>query len=293
MKKLLTILLASIILVQASFVSIFGDDFVPSIGIKPNIEIVPDKEETRIEDNTKEETNDKYELIVTPYMYKDSIDFEESKKIIEKAYGKILDCNKITDLCPDIEPIAISMGVGPDSLVVRDLFDITAYEPGSTKPYERNANDEPYEFTLKVDSLKNFVCLIVYYDNAWHIVDDVEKIDNNTLKVITSELSPFALITATNLRYEGFAKGCIWHLYIIITLVITFVLTQLIQKKQDDGNSSYKKVILIRDIICIISLLLSIIFYIFGVCKYDIYALVADIIVVVIVFIYTHVKKKQ
>lgn len=288
MKKLLITLSTTLLLIAGVITPIFSDTFVPSIGVRDDVEIIS---EPIVEH--KDDCSD--ELIVTPYIRKVDIKSEESKTLIEDSYAQILSVSDIADLCEDIAPIANSLGVETRDLVVRDLFDITAYEYHVSDHHEISEHEEYYNISLKVDSLENYVALMVYYDNEWHVVDDVEVLkDENLLKFYTNELSPFALIVATDYRYVASAHGCIWHLYICITMILTFIIIQFFRtNKNVETTDKKKKNILIRDILLLISLVLSIIFYIFGTCKYDIYALIAELVVITIAFIYTHPHSKD
>lgn len=288
MKKLLTTLLMTLILITGIITPVFSDTFVPSIGVRDDVQIVSD---TIIEYD--DECSD--ELIITPYIRRLDIKSQESEQLLEESYAQILNVDDISKLCEDLTPIAHTLGVETEDLVVRDLFDITAYEYHTSDHHNDRDHNIPYDITLKVDSLENFVALMVYYDNQWHIVEDVEVIkDENLLHFLTNELSPFALIVATDYRYVASAHGCIWHLYICITMIITFILIQCIKRNKDTETSDKKKKnILLRDILLLISLILCVIFYIFGTCKYDIYALIAELTVITIAFIYTHPHNKD
>lgn len=288
MKKLIITLSMALILITGVITPVFSDTFVPSIGVRDDVILVSDP--IIVYDDECEE-----ELIVTPYIRKVDIESELSEQQLEESYAKILSVEDVGELCEDIIPIAHSLGVETQDLVVRDLFDITAYEHHVSDHHVIEQHDKYYNVTLKVDSLENYVALMVYYDNEWHIVENVEVIrDENLLKFLTNELSPFALIVATDYRYVASAHGCIWHLYICITMILTFIIIQCIRTNKDSETSDKKKKnILIRDIILLISLILSIVFYIFGTCKYDIYVLIAELVVITIAFIYTHPHNKD
>lgn len=285
MKKALISILTSILVITGICIPAFGDTdaFVPSITVREDVKLVSDPivvEPDKCLD----------ELVVSPYMYMDGIESDESKELLKIAYESIAAVDDVADLDKEeITKIAHSLGVETKDLVVRDLFDVTIYNRDVSTNHSESDHKDIYEFTLQTQSLDNFVCLLVYANGKWNVVKDINVIkDKNLLKVITEELSPFALVVASDYRYTGHAFGCIWHLYIIITMLITFLLTNIIRKNTNDTRETKKRYILIRDLICLISLILSIIFYIFGTCKYDVYALIADILIVTISFIYTH-----
>ena len=286
MKKILISLLTSILLITGAYLPVFCDEnevFVPSITVREDIKLVSDPEIIEPDECV-------YELVVTPYIYRDKIESEESRKLLEIAYESIVAVNDVADLNKnDITEVAHRLGVETEDLVVRDLFDVTMYNREKGVNHSQAVHVKNIQFTVEAQNLDNFVCLLVYAKGKWNVIDDVSVLkDRNLLNVFTEELSPFALVVASDYRYTGHAFGCIWHLYIIITMLITFLLTNIIRKNTNDTRESKKRYILIRDLICLISLILSIIFYIFGTCKYDVYALIADILIVTISFIYTH-----
>lgn len=285
MKKALISILTSILIITGICIPVFGDSdaFVPSITVREDVKLVSDPEIIEPDECV-------YELVVTPYIYRDKIESEESRKLLEIAYESIVAVNDVADLNKnDITEVAHSLGVETEDLVVRDLFDVTMYNREKGVNHSQAVHVKNIQFTVETQDLSNFVCLLVYAKGKWNVVKDVSVLkDRNLLNVFTEELSPFALIVASDYRYTGHAFGCIWHLYIIITMLITFLLTNIIRKNTNDTRETKKRYILIRDLICLISLILSIIFYIFGTCKYDVYALIADILIVTISFIYTH-----
>lgn len=286
MKKILISILTAILLITGTYLPVFCDEnevFVPSITVREDVELVSDP-------IIEEPDECVYELVVTPYIYRDRIESQESRELLEIAYESIIAVDNVAELNEsDITEVAHRMGAETEDLVVRDLFDVTMYNREKGVNHSQAVHVRNVQFTVETQDLSNFVCLLVYAKGKWTVVDDVSVLkDRNLLNVYTEELSPFALIVASDYRYTGHAFGCIWHLYIIITMLITYVLTNLIRKNDKKTKESKKRYILIRDLICLISLILSIIFYIFGTCKYDVYALIADILIVTITFIYSH-----
>ena len=285
MKKALISILTSILVITGICIPAFGDTdaFVPSIIVREDVKLVSDPEIVEPDECV-------YELVVTPYIYKDLIESEESREQLEIAYQSIISVDDVSQLNPsEITDVAHRLDVETEDLVVRDLFDVTMYHREKSLNHSQAVHVKNVQFTVETQDLENFVCLLVYAKGRWNVVKDVSVLkDKNLLNVLTEELSPFALVVASDYRYTGHAWGCIWHLYIIITMCITFLLTNIIRKNSNNTRETKKRYILIRDILCLISLILSIIFYIFGTCKYDIYALITDIIVVTITFIYTH-----
>ena len=286
MKKLLIALITCIVI---SFVgnSVFSDEFVPSITVQEDVSIKSDPVIVHADECVDE-------LVVTSYVKKDSIESDESQRLLDEAYDNITDAEKVSDLNEGILDIAHSLGADEQDLVVRDLFDITEYEVHVSDEHNIDEHTKTLNITLETETLENFVALLVYYDNEWHIVENTNvDLEQSLLSFSTEELSPFAIIVATDYTYVGVGHGCIWHLYIAITMIVTFVIAQIVRRRHAETHEKKKKNILFRDIIALISLILSIIFYIFGTCKYDVYALICDILIVATMFIYSHPHKHE
>jgi len=284
MKKTLSILLLLFITLTTIQLPVFADDtaYVPSIGVRSNIgieggEINPETGCYEIWDWCE---NCHRKLVVTPYIFKETIESSKSRADIDIAYEQIMAAEKVYDLTVDVIPVAHNMGVHEDDLVIRDLFDITDY-------YCQLQGSE-IEITVSTETLKRFVCLLHYVDEAWEVVPDV-YVDNNGYDKLTlhvDHLSPFAIVVYTDMRYvpeeEGHIHGlfgkCIWHWFTLLTALITTLLSVLIKKEK-------KK---IRDIILIINIILCIIFTILGSCWWDIPALLLDLVIVVLVYRKTH-----
>lgn len=287
MKKLLALLITLLTLTSLVNVRVFSDTYVPSIAVRQDVVLTSDP-------IIEHKDSCKDIVVLNTYMQKDEIESEYSKQQLEIAYKTIIEAENVVDLNGDIESIAHNLGVETEDLVVRDLFDITEYTYFVADGHNINEHVHDLSLELETQTLENFVCLLVYYDDEWHVIDDVTVLlDQNRLDFITDELSPFAIVVATQYKYVGHAVGCIWHLFIVITMLITFILTQIIRNKDDDTDDKKKKYVLIRDIICLVSLILSIIFYIFGTCEYDIFALIASVIINIIVLLYSHPYHKK
>ena len=299
MKRKTLLVLAILMIMVGNVLPVFAESngFVKSIEVpedvvivdEPEIIVTPEKDEPIVEP-----TEETFEIEVHSYQFIDEIESEESRNALIEAYEQISALDDISLLAPDeITEIAHEKGALTEDLVVRDLFDVTAYDEITGEAKNELPEGQSYSFTLGSENLDNFICLLVYHNNEWHVVKDVEVLaDQNLLNVITNELSPFAIVVATAYRYKANAIGCIWHLFIIITLLISFVVVQLFRRNNNDSQM-IKRNIIIRDVICIVNLVLCLIFYILGTCKYDIYALIADIIIVIIATTYTHPNKKE
>lgn len=306
MKKFLVLCCTLFILLGVN-TPVFADKspFVPSIGVRAEVYI---EGGTILESGASslkyyEEDGCLTEIIVTPYSYKDTIESDESRYLIDVAYGDIIKIPTVHDLDPiEIEEVADNLGVKLDDLVVRDLFDITLYNRGQVVNHKEDLHSKYIELTLATQTLENFVCLLHYKDSKWNIVESARVIiDENHLYLSIDELSPFAIVVSTEHGIVKEAK-CFWHWFIFLTTILTAILALIIRVKdkdddeEDNTNSDLenkdedkkKKNVRIRDLITVISLILSIIFFILGGCKYCIHALILEIVIVIIVFYYSH-----
>ena len=300
MKKFFLLLFTSIIIITSTGLNVFCDDaYVPSISIRNNIgveggEIDPETGAAVIWDWCDDCHR---KLVITPYYLKDTIESEESKEEIEIAYQLIIETDSVASLCEDVIEIAHSLGVKEEDLVIRDLFDIT--------PYNCELQNNVVELTLTTEQLDNFVCLLHYNGVEFEVVPDAYvTIDGCHLYIKVDDLSPFAIVLATDYGYiaddDGGKTGkCIWHWFMLLTLLVTLILVQIIRKKDDeeekeeDNEKKVKKIIRRRNIISVISLILSIIFFILGSCKLDLYVLIAEIVVLLVVLYYTYHNKDE
>lgn len=282
MRKIFITLITTVLLITGIALPVFSDTYVPSIGVREDV-ILDSNPVIEEPDGCREE------LIVTPYLNKADILSGESKQQMDEAYVTIVEAKDVSELTDEIVDVAHDLGAEVEDLVVRDLFDVTMYHVEISDNHVETLHIKNVGFTIEAHDLDNFVALLVYHDGKWHLVDDVEVLkDQDLINVISDELSPFAIITATNYRYVATAHGCIWHLFICITMIITYLLMNIIRRKGSETRDKKKKNIFIRDLLCIISLILCIIFYIFGTCKYDIYALIVELTVLLVAFVYSH-----
>ena len=288
MKRLLATLLTILTIGSCIGVNVFSDTYVPSIAVRKDVILVS---------NPKLEHKDGCvdEIELCTYLQKDEIRSEFSRQQLEIAYQSIIKAKLVTDLNPDIEQIANALSVNKEDLVVRDLFDITEYEYHVSKDHNINEHIHNLSLEIETQTLENFVCLLVYYDDAWHVIEDLEVLkQENRIDFRTDELSPFALVVATDYKYVPAVKSDeIIHILMFIVIIITFVLAQFIRLNKNDTLQIQKRNVLIRDIMCLISLLSCIILYFFGNCDKDIYILVASVVVNIIVLLYSHPIKKH
>lgn len=154
-------------------------------------------------------------LIVTSYAEREKLP-EETRAKIEKAYAQIKSVQYLDQLNSELAQLAEDNGVTIDSLAVTDMFDISPTDCDS------HADHGYFSITLEPETLKNFVCLLHYYNGKWNIVDNAKVTGNGTrLEFTESEFSPFAIVVssgpivvpdATNTNwviFSGIASGVI------------------------------------------------------------------------------------
>ena len=130
------------------------------------------------------------ELIITAYSDRDKLS-EEARKKIEDAYAQILGAEELSALNESIAEIAEKLSVDAADLAVSDLFDISA------TACDGHGDHGHFDITLKSETLNNFVCLLHYYDGAWHIVENAEVTNNGEhLEFDEDQLSPFAIVVS-------------------------------------------------------------------------------------------------
>lgn len=262
------------------------------------------------------------EIIVTPYPLKETIESNESYQMINDCYSIVTTIPRIEDLDKeDIEKAAKEAGCKVEDLLVTEIFDITKYHRGTLDSSDivnfNPGHDEGWneyngfvEVTLKMRSLKNFVCLLhLNHEGVWDVVDSANVIvDGEHLYMNVDELSPFAVVVHAEdgiglydflkTGIEGGPVGtvamkCNWHWFMFLDTIVLFVLTQIVRIKDEDDLDTIKKKSRKRYIITILSLILDIIFFILGGCFWCIVALILELIAAVAIVIYTKKKQKK
>lgn len=183
MKKIIMICLA-IAMVASMGISVFATTggFVSSPSGKPAPELVDGK-------NESEECVAK--IVITAYSDRDKLS-EDARKKIEEAYSDIIGTQDLSSLNGAIDDIAKKLGLNSSDLAVSDLFDISATN------CDGHGDHGHFDITLKSDTLKNFICLLHYYDGEWHIVENAEVTHNGEhLEFDEDQLSPFAIVVST------------------------------------------------------------------------------------------------
>ena len=181
MKKILALCL-TIVLIASASISVFAStgSFVSSPSLNPAPEIV----EAENEDDDCNGT-----LSITAYCNRLDLP-EEARQDIEEAYTIIRGTRDLSTLNETIATIAKQRGVEVTDLAVSDLFDISAN--GCTGNHDDHGL---FDITLKAETLKNYVCLLHYYNGEWIVVDNAIVTNNGEhLEFEEKEFSPFAIV---------------------------------------------------------------------------------------------------
>lgn len=181
MKKVLTFCLM-LALVMSLSVSVFANGFVssPSRNQAPELIEATNKTEDCVS-----------EIIIKAYADRAELS-DEARAQIEAAYASIVDTVDISSLNDAIADIVEDLGIKASDLAVSDLFDI------SSTDCEGHEDHGDFDIVLKAETLKNFVCLIHYYNGEWHVVDGAEVTNNGEhLEFTEGEFSPFAIVVST------------------------------------------------------------------------------------------------
>lgn len=140
-------------------------------------------------------------LVITAYADRHTLS-DELREKIEYAYKHIVETHDLGDLNEKLDALAEQLGVDSKYLQVSDMFDITFYDC--------DIHDQHGEFdiVLKPESLKNFVGLLHYTNDSWHLVEDAKVTGNGEhLHFTEDEFSPFAIVVYNAPEGEGGAPG--------------------------------------------------------------------------------------
>ena len=183
MKKLLIICITAVLVLSMSVSAFAAGGFVSS----PSGNTAPSLVEGS---NSSPECNSPLQITA----YGDRSDLpEDTRKKIEEAYTMIAGVKDLSVLNSGINDLAKALGINVSDLAVSDLFDISAGDCDGN-----HADHGHFDITLKSDYLKNFVCLLHYYNGEWRIVKDAKVTNNGEhLEFDEKEFSPFAIVVAT------------------------------------------------------------------------------------------------
>lgn len=140
-------------------------------------------------------------LVITAYADRDKLD-AETRAMIEYAYEHIVNTHDLGDLNQKLDELAKKLGIDSKYLQVSDMFDISYHG------CDEHDDHREFDIVLKPESLKNFVGLLHYTNNSWHLVEDAKVIGNGEhLHFTEKEFSPFAIVVYNAPEGEGGAPG--------------------------------------------------------------------------------------
>ena len=223
MKKIITVCLMILMLVSMStFVFAENGGFIQSPSSNQAPELVEGENEA--EDCVAQ-------ILITAYADREKLP-EEVRTKLEESYNEIMENADLSALNEELEKIAKDNGVKVTDFAVSDMFDITATD------CETHDEHGHFYIVLKADTLKNFVCLLHYFNGEWHIVPDAEVTQNGEhLEFTAEEFSPFAIVVNTGVQSGdepqnnfGAAIGG------IVIAVVALILILLLAKKKKNNE---------------------------------------------------------
>ena len=197
MKKIIVLFMAAFILLTLS-ISAFATNggFVSS----PSNNQAPEMLKVK---NGFEDCTSKF--AVMSYADRDQLS-EDARKALEDAYASIKETDDIASLNDAIVVVSKKLGVDVSHLAVSDLFDLA---PKADAELEEG---DKYDFSVKAETLENFVCLLHYVDGKWEVVEDAEvSEDGENLEFEVDGFSPFAVVVSTGdePQYGGITAAAI------------------------------------------------------------------------------------
>ena len=171
-------------------------------------------------------------LIITSYADRHTLT-DEKRVDLENVYQMLSTTDDISTVVPQLEDLAESLNVKTEDLVASELFDISLTEC----PYHEFHGS--FDVLLKADALRNFVCLLHYYNGEWEIVEDVEVVLDTYLAFTESDFSPFVIVSIPGGIGNGGIGGiggigygccrcCCWLILIVVSVIAVLTLINLI-----------------------------------------------------------------
>jgi len=127
--------------------------------------------------------------VITPYSERDTLD-DKSKEDMEKAYNEILNNPDLSKLNPNLSKIANDKNIDVTKLAVSDLFDLDYTD------CDGHSDHKGFDFTLKPETLKNFVGLMYYDGSSWKTVEGA-RVEGEHLLFTTNVSGPMAIVVNT------------------------------------------------------------------------------------------------
>lgn len=238
-------------------------------------------------------------VVITSYEDRDNIIDPIAYEQICKAYNEINEANDLSVLNKDIEDIAYDHNTEVENLAVRYLFDISIFTNYDEKVHDEKTHNTYTDLHVEFENLEDFVCLMMYKDGVWSIVEGV-RIDpenpNRLFIPILTGCASYALVVANGYnQVEPIIeenKGGIIHWIILLLGAILTVLFIILRNKEDDRNDSIKGIKTIKVLLLIIDYVLSLFLFIFyRDCELDIIALLINYTITLLSFLMN--KKDQ
>lgn len=186
MKKVLSICLVLVMMMCMSITASAEGAFVSS----PSNNKAPTLVECE-----NESADCKAEIIITSYTDRSTLT-DTSREIFEKASETIRKTDDLSTLNSSLADVAKDNKVAVTDLAVSDLFFVS-----STDCADHSEHGD-FDVTLKADTLKNFVGLLIYDNGEWKLVKDAKVTNNGThLEFSNTTLAPYAIVvnsSATN-----------------------------------------------------------------------------------------------
>lgn len=226
MKKIVAIILALVLVFSLSLTAVAElGGFIES----PSNNKAPELVSAKNEDEDCEA-----KLSITAYADRDELSQEIIEKL-EEAYGIIVKADDLSELNSKVEDFAKKRGVKVADLAVSDMFDISA---AGCNDHEGHGH---FDIALKSDTLKNFVCLIHYYEGKWNVVEDAKVTQDGThLEFTEKEFSPFAIVVNTGA--EGTSpetidnSNTVWYVAVMVVCALGLLVVLKKQKKNVSAN---------------------------------------------------------
>ncbi len=224
MKKLSMVLLALLLTVALSICAVAApESFVNSPGATQAPEIVEYENETEDCDA---------ELVITPYSRHETLEDTLDEMIVD-AYQEIITVDTLALLNEQLAAIARNRNIPEEALAVSDLFDIH-YE--GCEEHENEAHGS-FKIKLHPDVLRNFVGLLHFHENDWHLVESA-TVENDEFLVFTiDEFSPFAIVVnnsgddSADSPLTGFIEDNLTVISLVAVMVVTFTAGIILWKK--------------------------------------------------------------